>query len=76
MPMEELKISEKVNEKLSVKQKCLQFLKTHRFPLTVEPLVWFASLSYGLSEVRDSLYSHYEGIKGIKMCNVFMSFYL
>ena len=57
MPMEELKISEKVNEKLSVKQKCLQFLKTHRFPLTVEPLVWFASLSYGLSEVRDSLYS-------------------
>ena len=55
--MDKLKISEKVNEKLSVKQKWLQFLKTHRFPLTVEPLVWFASLSYGLSEVRDSLYS-------------------
>ena len=50
--MEQLEIEDDNRRtKPSVKQKIVTFYNNHKFPLTVEPLVFFYSLSYGLNEV-------------------------
>ena len=50
--MEQLEIEDdNRRSKPSVKQKIVTFYNNHKFPLTVEPLVFFYSLSYGLNEV-------------------------
>ena len=50
--MEQLEIEDdNKRTKPSVKQKIVTFYNNHKFPLTVEPLVFFYSLSYGLNEV-------------------------
>ena len=47
--MEQLEIDEYY--KPSLKQKLLIVYNKHKFPLTVEPLVFLASLAFGLNEV-------------------------
>ena len=37
--------------KLSLKQELVNVYNRHKFPLTVEPLVFLASLAFGLNEV-------------------------
>lgn len=49
--MERLEIEDDNSSKPSVKRKIVTFYNKHKFPLTVEPLVFFYSLSYGLNEV-------------------------
>ena len=50
--MEQLEIEDdNRSSKPSVKKKIVTFYNNHKFPLTVEPLVFFYSLSYGLNEV-------------------------
>lgn len=44
-------IEDDSSSKPSVKEKIVTFYNKHKFPLTVEPLVFFYSLSYGLNEV-------------------------
>ena len=49
--MEQMEIEDDNIRKPTVKQKMVTFYNRHKFPLTVEPLVFFYSLSYGLNEV-------------------------
>ena len=49
--MEQMEIEDDNSSEPSVKEKMVTFYKKHKFPLTVEPLVFFYSLSYGLNEV-------------------------
>ena len=53
--MEQLEIEGDSDINPSVKQKIVAFYNKHKFPLSVEPLVFFYSLSYGLNEVVSSI---------------------
>ena len=48
--MEQLEIDSD-HVKLSLKQELVNVYNKHKFPLTVEPLVFLASLAFGLNEV-------------------------
>ena len=49
MKMEKLEIEDFITP--SLKQKCISVFNKHKFTLTVEPLVFLASLAFGLNEV-------------------------
>ena len=44
------------DHKLGVKQKCLDLYNKFKFPITLEPIVFFFTLSVGLNEVCEKLY--------------------
>ena len=49
------KLETDCDDKSTFQEKCGSFYQKHKFPITLEPLLFFYSLAYGLSEVNSDL---------------------
>ena len=53
--MEKFVVEYVQKDQYTFKEKSISFYQKHKFPITLEPVVFFGSLSYGLSVVNSGL---------------------
>ena len=53
--MEKLETEDTECDQSTFKEKFSNFYQKHKFPITLEPLLFFYSLAYGLSEVNSDV---------------------